>query len=299
MSEINALRSHLLDPSLPKRRGRPSNAVVAARAAMVAAAHTKTQVQVLKKHHLVLESSSSSSEDDVDDAGLVSETDRICRAKLGFDFDPFSSDDDPFHPLPSTSQLFAQDGDNTWSTPSPHKLSWEDSPITYPNDDYSYDDNPSPLVSRSGPIDHAGDHDQSALMELEEVLNPAFLAENDTQNDAQIPHNLKKWDIIPPTSFRWTRESMDLPRFSPKRYATKSLQRKIIMSAGSSYPSYPAHPHHNFHHHQPYPNPHPPKPVTNTRPLPPPLLALPASKFRGPGMYPGVVKRRPDNGFYP
>ena len=283
MSETNPVRSHLLDPSLPKRRGRPSNAVVAARTAMLAAA----QAQAFKKQQLALESSSSSSsEDDIDDFALAAETDRICRTKLGFDFDPFSSDDDPFRSMPSTSQLFIQE-DNTSFTPSPHKLSWEDGPMTYPDDDYQYEESPATLVLG----DDCGDQDQSTPMDLEEVLDSAFLTENDTQNDAQVPHNLKKWDFIPPTSFRRTREPMDLPTFSPKRYATKSLQKKIIMSAGSYYPSYPAHPH----HHQPYPAPHPLKPISKTRPLPPPLLALPASKFRGPGMYPGIVKRRPDN----
>jgi hypothetical protein len=189
--------------------------------------------------------------------------------------------------------LFLEDDHNSSLTPSPHKLSWEDSPITYHEGDYPYED---ALVTRShDPSDDGGDPDQSTPMDLEEVLHSALLAENDTQNDVQIPHNLKKWDIIPPTSFRWTRESMDLPRFSPRRYATKSLQRKIIMSVGSYYPSYPAHPHHNLHHHQNYSNLHPPRPVSKTRPLPPPLLALPASKFRGPGVYPGIVKRRPDN----
>ena len=305
MSEINSVRSHLLDPSLPKKRGRPSNAVVAARAAMLVAAQAKPQPHAFKKQQLTRESSlSSSSEDDIDDLNLAAEADRICRAKLGFDFDPFSSDDDPFSPIPSTSQLFIhQDDDNTSFAPSPHKLSWEDSPVTYPDDNYPYDDTPAALVTRSGdPNDDGEDHDQSAPMDLEEVLDSALLAENETQNETQTPpHNLKKWDIIPPTSFRWIREPMDLPRFSPKRYATKSLQRKIIMSAGSYYPSYPAHPHHNLHHHQPYPsphsNPHPPKPVTKTRPLPPPLLALHITKLRGPGMYPGVTKKRPDNNF--
>ena len=292
MSETASLRSHLLDPSLPKRRGRPSNAVVAARAVMVAAAQ---QAQTCKKQLPVLDASaSSSSEDDIDDFNLTAETDRICRTKLGFDFDLFS-DGDPFRSAPSTSQLFAQD-DNASFTPSPHKLSWEDGPVTYPDDDYPYHDTPAALVTRSDLDDDGGDLDQSAPMDLEEVLNPAFLTENDIQNDGQVPHNLKKWDIIPPTSFRWTREPMDLPAFSPRRYATKSLQRKIIMSAGSYYPSYPAHPHHHLHHHHPpSTNPHPPKPVSKTRPLPPPLLALPISRFRGPGMYPGVVKRRPDN----
>ena len=288
-SEINTVRSHLLDPSLPKRRGRPSNAVVAARAAaMVAAAQAKVQAaHAFKKHQLAFDSSSSS-EDDIDDLNLTAETDRVCRPNLCFDFDPFPSDDDPFRSIPSTSQLFIQD-DSTSFTPSPHKLSWEDSPITYPDDDYPYEDSPAALVTRSDLGDDAGDQDQSAPMDLEEVLHSALLVESDIQNDAQIPHhNLKKWDIIPPTSFRWTRESMDLPTFSPRRYATKSLQRRIIMSASSYYPSYPAHPH----HHQPYPNPHPQKLVSKTRPLPPPLLALPASKFRGPG-YPGIVKRRP------
>jgi len=291
MSETGSLRSHLLDPSLPKRRGRPSNAVVAARAVMVAAA----QAQTFKKQQLALDSSASSSEDDIDDLNLTAETDRICRTKLGFDFDPFSSDDDPFRSTSSTSQLFSQD-DNASFSPSPHKLSWEDGPITYPDDDYPYLDTPAALVTRSDHCDDGGDLDQSAPMDLEEVLNPAFLIESDIQNDGQVPHNLKKWDIIPPTSFRWTREPMDLPAFSPRRYATKSLQRKIIMSVGSYYPSYPAHPHHHLHHHHPLStNHHPLKPVSKTRPLPPPLLALPISKFRGPGMYPGVVKRRPEN----
>jgi len=285
MSEI---RSHLLDPSLPKRRGRPSNAVVAARAAMVAAAQAKVHAHAFK---LALD---SSSEDDVDDLGPSAQADRICRTKPGFDFDPFSSDDDPFRSIPSTSQLLFQD-DSASFTPSPHKLSWEDSPITYPYDDYPYDDAPTTLVARSDLGDDGGDQDQSAPMDLEEVLDPALLAEHDIQHDAQLPHNLKKWDIIPPTSFRSTRESMDLPTFSPRRYATKSLQRRIIMSVGSYYPSYPAHPHHHLHYHHPYSNPHPPKSVTKTRPLPPPLLALPNSRFRGPGMYPGVIKRRPDN----
>ena len=289
MSETNPLRSHLLDPSLPKRRGRPSNAVVAARTAMLAAAQAKAHA--LKKHHLALESpSSSSSEDDTDDLALAAQSDRICRMKPGFDFDPFSSDDDPFCSIPSTSQLLIQEDEYSF-TPSPHKLSWEDSPITYTDDDYQYDDSPATLVTRTGLDDDDGDQDQSAPMDLEEVLHSALLAETDTQNDGQIPHNLKKWDIIPPTSFRWTRESMGLPTFSPRKFATKSLQKRIIMSAGSYYPSYPAHPH----HHQPYPNPHGPRTVAKTRPLPPPLLALPASKFRGPGMYPGIVKRRPDN----
>ena len=166
----------------------------------------------------------------------------------------------------------------------------------HPDDDYQYQDTPATLVARSDLGDDGGDQDQStAPMDLEEVLHSALLAENDTQNDAQVPHNLKKWDIIPPTSFRWTREPMDLPTFSPRRYATKSLQKKIIMSVGSYYPSYPAHPHHHLHHHQPHSNPHLPKSITKTRPLPPPLLALPTPRFRGPGMYPGIVKRRPDN----
>ena len=290
MAETAPLRSHLLDPSLPKRRGRPSNAVVAARTAMVAAVQAKAQVQAFKKHQLALDSSSSS-EDDIDDLSLAAETDRICRTKLGFDFDFFSSDDDPFRsPIPSTSQLLIQD-DNVLFTPSPHKLSWEDSPITYPDDEYSYQDAPGALVAASDLGDDCEDQDQSTPMDLEEVLDSALLAEHDAQNDGQVPHTLKKWDIIPPTSFRSTREPMDLPTFSPRRYATKSLQRRIIMSAGSYYPSYPAHPH----HHHPYSNPHPFKPASKTRPLPPPLLALPASKFRGPGMYPGIVKRRPDN----
>ena len=291
-AEMDSLRSHLLDPSLPKRRGRPSNAVVAARTAMVAA-QAKAQVHALKKHQLALDSSSSS-EDDIDDLSLVAEADRICRTKLGFEFDLFSSDDDPFRSMPSTSQLLIQD-DNVSFTPSPHKLSWEDSPITYPDDDYPYQDAPAALVTRSGLGDDCEDQDQSAPMDLEEVLDPALLLENDTQTDGQVPHNLKKWDIIPPNSFRSTREPMDLPTFSPRRYATKSLQRRIIMSVGSYYPSYPAHPHHHLHHHHAYSNPHPSKPASKTRPLPPPLLALPASKFRGPGMYPGIVKRRPDN----
>ncbi|KAF9648880.1 hypothetical protein BDM02DRAFT_3114742 [Thelephora ganbajun] len=293
MSEINPLGIHLLDSSLPKRRGRPSKAVIVARAAMVAAVQPKAQAQTLKKHQLALDSSSS--EDDIDDLSLAAHTDRICRAKLGFDFDPFSSDDDPFRSIPSTSQLLIQD-DNTSFTPSPHKLSWEDSPITYPDDDYPYEDTTAALVTRSD-LDGGGggDQDQSAPMDLEEVLHSALLAESDSQNDAQVPHNLRKWDIIPPTSFRWTREPIDLPTFSPRRYATKSLQRRIIMSAGSYYPSYPAHPHHHLHHHQPHSNHHPSKPGTKTRPLPPPLLALPASKFRGPGMYPGIAKRKSDN----
>lgn len=291
MSEINPLRSHLLDPSLPKRRGRPSNAVVAARTAMLAAAQAKAHAQAYKKQQLVLESSSSSSsEDDVDD--FNAQSDRIYRTKSSFDFDPFSSDDDPFRSIPSTSQLLIQD-DSTLFAPSPHKISWEDTPITYPDDDYQYQDTPAALVTKSDPDDgdDDGDQDQFTPMDLEEVLHSALLAESDTQNDAQIPHNLKKWDIIPPTSFRWTRESMDLPTFSPRRYATKSLQKRIIMSAGSYYPTYPARPH----HHQPHPSPHPSRPITKTRPLPPPLLALPASKFRGLGMYPGIAKRRPDN----
>ena len=309
MSEINTLGSHLLDPSLPKRRGRPTNAVIAARAAMLVAQQTaKAQTQPSKKLQLSRESpASSSSEDDIDDLTLIAETDRICRTKIWFDFDPFSSDDDPFRSMPSTSQLLIQDDDDgsSPSTPSPHKLSWEDTPLTYPDDDYPYEDtsssSSSSLVTRSDPTDYNGDHDQSAPMDLEEVLDSTLLAETETQNESQVPHNLlKKWDIIPPTSFRWTREPMDLPRFSPRRYATKSLQRKIIMSVGSYYPSYPAHPHHHLHHHQlPYSNPHPPKPVSKTRPLPPPLLALPASKFRGPGMYPGIVKTRPDNKSHP
>ena len=295
MSEANSVRSHLLDPSLPKRRGRPSNAVVAARAVMVAAAQAKAQTQVFKKQQLALDSSSSSSEEDTDDLDLTAETDRICRTKLGFDFDLFPSDDDPFRSIPSTSQLFTQDDCDLFA-PSPHKLSWEDSPITYPDDDYPYHDTSAPLVARSDLGDDGGDQDQSAPMDLEEVLHPAFLTETDIQYDSQVPHNLKKWDIIPPTSFRWTREPMDLPAFSPRRYATKSLQRRIIMSVGSYYPSYPAHPHHHLHHHHPYStNPHPAKSVSKTRPLPPPLLALPAPKFRGPGMYPGIVKRRSDN----
>ena len=299
MSEINSLGSHLLDPSLPKRRGRPSNAVIAARAAMVSAAQQPKPQLTLSRHS----PSSSSSEDDIDDhRSLIAETDRICRTKLWFDFDPFSSDDDPFRSMPSTSQLLGiQDDDSSSSsfTSSPHKLSWEDTPVTYPDDDYPYEDTHTGLVTRTDPTDD-GEHDQSTPMDLEEVLDSAFLAENDTQHDAQIPHNLKKWDIIPPNSFRWTREPMDLPRFSPRRYATKSLQRKIIMSVGSYYPSYPAHPHHHLHHHQhPYSNPHPQKPVSKTRPLPPPLLALPASKLRGPGMYSGIIKRRPDNSHYP
>jgi hypothetical protein len=120
MSEANPLRSHLLDPSLPKRRGRPSNAVVAARSAMLAAAQAKAQAQAFKKQQLALESSySSSSEDDIDDFNLPAASDRICRTKPGFDFDPFSSDDDPFRSTPSTSQLLIQD-DNTSPTPSPH-----------------------------------------------------------------------------------------------------------------------------------------------------------------------------------
>jgi hypothetical protein len=292
MSEINALRSHLLDPSLPKRRGRPSNAVIAARAAMLVAAQPKAHAHAFKKQQLARDSSPSSSEDDLDDFNFAAETDRIYRAKLGFDFDPFASDDDPFRPIPSTSQLLTQDDDKASFTPSPHKISWEDSPVTFHDDDYPYEDTSVTLVTRSDDLsDDRWDHDQSAPMDLEEVLDPTFLTENDTQHDAQVPHNLKKWDIIPPTSFRWTRESMDLPRFSPRRYATKGLQRKIIMSAGSYHPSYPAHPH----HHQLYSNPHPLKTVSKTRPLPPPLLALPAQKFRGPGMYPGIVKRRPDN----
>lgn len=293
MSEANPVRSHLLDPSLPKRRGRPSNAVVAARAAMLAAAQAKAHVQAFKKQQLALESSSSSSEDDIDDCTLA---DRSCRTKHAFDFDPFSSDDDPFRSIPSTSQLLIQEEDSSSFIPSPHKLSWEDSPLTYPDDDYQYDETPATLVTRSDLGDDGGDQDQSIPMDLEEVLDPALLAEHGAQNDAQVPHNLKKWDMIPPTSFRWIREPMDLPTFSPRRYATKSLQKRIIMSAGSYYPSYPAHPHHHLHHNQPHSNPHPPKSITKTRPLPPPLLlALPASKFRGPGMYPGIVKRRPDN----
>lgn len=294
MSETNPLRSHLLDPSLPKRRGRPSNAVVAARTAMLAAAQAKAHAHALKKQHLAPESpSSSSSEDDIDDLAFAAQSDRICRVKPGFDFDPFSSDDDPFRSIPSTSQLLIQEDDTSF-TPSPHKLSWEDSPITYTDDDYQYDDTPATLVTRTG-LGDDGDQDQSTPMDLEELLHSAMLAENDTQNDTQIPHNLKKWDIIPPTSFRWTRESMGLPTFSPRRFATKSLQKRIIMSAGSYYPSYPAHPHHHAHHHQPYPSPHAPRTATKTRPLPPPLLALPASKYRGPGVYPGIIKRRPDN----
>ena len=257
---------------------------------MLAAAQAKAQV--LKKQQLALESSSSSSsEDDIDDFNLTAGSDRICRTKLGFDFDPFSSDDDLFRSIPSTSQLLIHD-DNTSPTPSPHKLSWEDSPITYPDDDYEYEDTPAALVTRS---DLDDDQDQSTPMDLEEVLDAALLAEHDIQNDTQVPHNLKKWDIIPPTSFRSTRESMDLPTFSPRRYATKSLQKKIIMSACSYYPSYPAHPHHHLHYHQPHSNPHLPKSITKTRPLPPPLLVLPTSKFRGPGMYPGIAKARPDN----
>ena len=290
MSEIDPVRSHILDPSLPKRRGRPSNAVVAARAAMLTVAAASVAVQAKAQEQRLEQDSSSSSDDDIDDFTFTPQTDRICRTKLGFDYDPY---DDPFSPIPSTSQLLLQDDNSSSFTPSPHKISWEDSPITYPDDDYSYEDTPTPLVARADDSDSdPGDFSQLTPMDLEEVLNPAFLAENDNQNDSQIPHNLKKWDIIPPTSFRWTREPMDLPRFSPRRYATKSLQRKIIMSVGSYHPSYPAHPHHN--HHQPHSNPHPQKLVTKTRPLPPPLLALPASKFRGPGMYPGIIKRRPD-----
>jgi len=293
MSEANPVRSHLLDPSLPKRRGRPPKAVVAARTAMLAAAQAKAQAQAFKKQQLALESSSSSSsEDDIDDLTLITGSDRICRTKLGFDFDPFSSDDDPFRSIPSTSQLLIHH-DDTSPTPSPHKLSWEDSPITYPDDDYhQYEDTSAALVTKS---DLDDDQDQSTPMDLEEVLHSALLAENDTQNDTQVPHNLKKWDIIPLTSFRWTRESMDLPTFSPRRHATKSLQKRIIMSAGSYYPSYPAHPHHHLHYRQPHSIPHPPKQISKTRPLPPPLLVLPTSKFRGPGMYPGIVKTRPDN----
>lgn len=296
MSEINTPRSHLLDPSLPKRRGRPSNAVIAARAAMLAA--TQTKAHAFKKQKLARESSPSSSEDDIDDFNFAAETDRIYRAKLGFDFDPFTSDDDPFRPMPSTSQLLIQDDDSASFTPSPHKISWEDSPVTFSEDDYPHEDTSAALVTRSHDLsDDCWDHDQSAPMDLEEVLDPTFLTENDTQHDTQIPHNLKKWDIIPPTSFRWTRESMDLPRFSPRRYATKSLQRKIIMSVGSYYPSYPAHPHHHQPYSNPHSNPHPLKPVSKTRPLPPPLLALPAPRYRGPGMYPGIIKRRPDNSY--
>jgi len=256
---------------------------------MLAAAQAKAQA--LKKHHLALKSSSSSSsEDDIDDFSAGS--DRIYRTKLGFDFDPFSSDDDPFRSIPSTSQLLIQDDNTSSPAPSPHKLSWEDSPMTYPDDDYhQYEDTPATLVTRS---DLDDDQDQSTPMDLEEVLDSALLAENDIQNDTQVPHSLKKWDIIPLTSFR-RREPMDLPTFSPRRYATKSLQKRIIMSACSYYPSYPAHPHHHLHYHQPHSNPHPPKSITKTRPLPPPLLVLPTSKFRGPGMYPGIVKKRPDN----
>jgi len=293
MSETNPVRSHLLDPSLPKRRGRPSNAVVAARAAMLAAAQTKAHAHAFKKQQqLALESSSSSSsEDDIDDFDLTAGTDRFCRTRLSFDFDPFSSDDDPFRSIPSTSQLFIQEDDTSFA-PSPHKLSWEDSPITYlENDSQCEETSSATLVTRSQLGDDGGDHDQSTLMDLEEVLDSALLAEHDTQNDGQVPHNLKKWDFIPPTSFRSTREPMGLPTFSPRRYATKSLQKRIIMSAGSYYPSYLTH----HHHHQQYSNPHPPKPISKTRPLPPPLLALPASRFRGPGTYPGIVKRRPDN----
>jgi hypothetical protein len=248
---------------------------------MAAAAHA------FKKQQLALD---SSSEDDIDD--LASDTNRFCRPRPALDFDPFSDDDDPFRSIPSTSQLLIHD-DHAPFTPSPHKLSWEDGPVTYPDDDYPYEDTSAALVARPDLDDDAGDQDQSAPMDLEEVLDAALLAQHDVQNDGQVPHNLKKWDIIPPTSFRWTREPMDLPTFSPRRHATKSLQRKIIMSAGSYYPSYPAHPHHHLHHYHPYSNPNPLKPGTKTRPLPPPLLALPASKFRGPGMYPGIVKTRP------
>jgi hypothetical protein len=61
--------------------------------------------------------------------------------------------------MPYTSQLLIQDDDGSSSSfaSSPHKLSWEDSPMIYSDEDYPHED--SALVTRSHTTHDNGDED--------------------------------------------------------------------------------------------------------------------------------------------